>query len=77
MGQRLLQILLAELLAFGSFVLGGIALLGALATAAGDSQHTALVSWGLVCLFAIPAIVLGRAAALRLRVALRREPVCS
>lgn len=77
MGKRLLQILLAELLAFVSFVLGGIALLGALATAAGDSQHPALVSWGLVSLFAIPAIVLGRAAALRLRTAFRREPACS
>ena len=46
MGQRLLQSLFAELLAFGSFVLGGIALLGGLATAAGNSQHPALVSWG-------------------------------
>ncbi len=77
MGQRLIQILFAELLAFGSFVLGGIALLGALATAAGDSQHSVLLSWGLVILFAIPAVVLGRAAALRLKVAFRREPACS
>ncbi|MEM6570694.1 MAG: hypothetical protein AAF726_04595 [Planctomycetota bacterium] len=65
--QRLAQLLVAELLAFGSFVLGGLAVLGGLVTWSGDSQHPAALSWALVTLFALLALALGRVAAFRLR----------
>ena len=67
MQRRFVQLLLAELLAFVSFVFGGLALLGGLVTWSGDSQHHLVVSWSIVAVLAILAIVVGRVAAFRLR----------
>lgn len=67
MRSRIAQFLLAELLAFGAFVCGGVALLGATMTWAGDSRHSSMLSWLLVTLCAGIAIALGRTAALRFR----------
>ncbi len=74
MQQRLLQLLLAELLAFGSFVFGGLGLLGALVTWSGDSQHAPLLSWSLVGAFALLAAALGAVAATRLRLVFWPRP---
>lgn len=70
MRQRFLQLLLAELLAFGSFVFGGLGVLGALVTWSGDSQHPPLLSWSLVAAFTLLAAALGAVAATRLRLVL-------
>lgn len=74
MRQRLLQLLLAEFLAFGSFVFGGLGVLGALVTWSGDSQHAPLLSWTLVAAFTLLAAALGAAAATRLRLILWPGP---
>ncbi|MBL6757483.1 MAG: hypothetical protein ISQ11_13875 [Planctomycetes bacterium] len=74
MQQRLLQLLLAELLAFGSFVFGGLGVLGALVTWSGDSQHAPLLSWTLVAAFALLSAALGAVAATRLRLVLWPRP---
>ncbi|MEM9378954.1 MAG: hypothetical protein AAGB93_03315 [Planctomycetota bacterium] len=66
MQRRLVQLLLAELLAFGSFVSGGLAVLGGLVTWAGESSRPTPLSWTLVGAFALLAVVLGRSAARRL-----------
>jgi len=74
MRQRLVQLLLAELLAFGSFVFGGLGVLGAIVTWSGDSQHAPLLSWTLVAAFALLAAALGAVAATRLRLVLWPRP---
>ncbi|MEM7307695.1 MAG: hypothetical protein AAF682_13535 [Planctomycetota bacterium] len=66
MKSRLAQLLLAELLAFGAFVAGGLALVGAAVTWSGESRQPTPLSWLLVVLFAAIAIALGRVAAARL-----------
>ena len=76
MRQRLLQLLLAELLAFGSFVFGGLGVLGAIVTWSGDSQHAPLLSWSLVAAFALLAAALGAVAATRLRLVLWPKSAC-
>ena len=68
MQRRIVQLLLAELLAFASFVFGGLALLGGLVTWSGDSQHPLVVSWSIVAVLALLAVAIGRVAAFRLRV---------
>lgn len=67
MQSRIVQLLLAELLAFGALVFGGLALLGGAVTWIGDSRHPAAVSWALVAVFAGAAVGLGRTAAVRLK----------
>ena len=73
MGKRIAQILVAELFAFGAFVSGGLALLGAAVTWTGNSQHPPLVSWALVAGFAAISIALGRITVERLRLAFARR----
>ena len=72
MRNRIAELLLAELLAFGAFVCGGLALLGGAVTWTGGSRHPAVVSWLLVALFAATATGLGRVALTRLRRAFQR-----
>jgi len=67
MRQRIIQLIWAELLASGSFVFGGLGVVGGLVTWAGESQHRPLVSWSLVVAFALLAAALGWVAAKRLR----------
>lgn len=67
MWKRISQLVVAELLAFGALVLGGLALLGGAVTWSGNSQHSALLSWLLVVAFASLATAFGCAAATRLR----------
>lgn len=62
MWKRFAKFLVAELIAFGALCFGGLAVLGAVMTSAGDSRHSALVSWILVALFGGIALVLGRLA---------------
>lgn len=72
--QRFLQLLLAELLAFGSFVFGGLGLLGGLVTWSGGSKHPPLLSWSLVAAFAVLAAALGSVAVMRLRMVFGPSP---
>ena len=76
MRARFLQLLVAELLAFGALVFGGLAMLGAAMTWTDGSRHPAALSWSLVAAFALIAIAFGRAAALRVARVLSsaREP---
>lgn len=74
MRQRFIQLLLAELLAFGSFVCGGLSVLGGVVTWSGDSQHSPLLSWCLVVAFALLAAALGAVAATRLRLVFSPRP---
>lgn len=67
MRQRVIQLIWAEFLALGSFVFGGLGVVGGLVTWAGESQHRPLVSWCLVVAFALLAAALGWVAAKRLR----------
>ncbi len=67
MKDRIAQLLFAELLAFGAFVSGGLALLGGAMTWTGGSRHPSILSWLIVALFAALALVLGCIAAQRLR----------
>jgi len=67
MRQRIIQLIWAELLALGSFVFGGLGVVGGLVTWAGESQHRPLVSWSLVTAFALLAAALGWVATERLR----------
>ncbi|MEM9801669.1 MAG: hypothetical protein AAGA20_15185 [Planctomycetota bacterium] len=69
MQTRFAQILFAELLAFWSFVLGGLAVLGGSMTRSGHSRHPVTLSWSLVAAFALLALFLARAATSRLRLA--------
>lgn len=70
---RIAKLILAELLAFGALVFGGLGLLGGAVTWTGDSQLPLGLSWTLVVLFSILGAVLGKAAALRLRHAFQRR----
>ncbi|MDB4724742.1 hypothetical protein OAF85_01075 [Planctomycetota bacterium] len=74
MRQRFIQLLLAELLAFGSFVCGGLSVLGGVVTWSGNSQHSPLLSWCLVVAFALLAAALGAVAATRLRLVFSPRP---
>ena len=65
--RRFAQLLIAELFAFGALVSGGLALLGGAVTWTGRSHHPAAVSWLLVALLTVLALVLGKNAAIRLR----------
>jgi hypothetical protein len=77
MRQRFIQLLLAELLAFGSFVCAGLGLLGGIVTWSGDSQHSPLLSWCLVVAFALLAAAFGVVAATRLRLVFSPRPARS
>ncbi|MEL6431779.1 MAG: hypothetical protein AAFU73_13970 [Planctomycetota bacterium] len=52
MRKRFTDLLVAELLAFGAFVLVGLACVGAVRTAGGDSQLAGPLSWLAVATFA-------------------------
>jgi len=67
MRTRLAQFLFAELLAFGAFVTGGLALMGGVVTWSGSSRHPQWLSWGLVTLFAGVGVALGFLAASRFK----------
>lgn len=67
MKHRIAQLLLAEFLAFGAFVSGGLALLGGTMTWTGGARHPSVLSWLLVALFAALAVVLGWTAILHFR----------
>lgn len=67
MQSRLVQIFLAELIAMAALVFGGLALVGAGVTWTGDSRLSTSISWALVAVFGFLALLLGKAAATRLR----------
>ena len=73
MGKRIGQLIVAELYAFGTFVCGGLAALGAAVTWTGESQHSPALSWALVSFFASMSVALGTLAAGRLRLAFARS----
>lgn len=72
MRKRFTDLLVAELLAFSAFVLIGLALVGAVRTAGGDSQLSVPLSWLAVVTFATLGTASGWAALGRLRSLFRR-----
>ena len=66
MKSRLAKLIAAELLAFGAFVFGGLAVFGGASAWSGASRHPTVVTWTLVAMFGVTAILLALAATERL-----------